>query len=68
MLIRLKLTSKITIAPRTISQLSRIGMKPNNVCFRLKWNDNRSTTNTKSMDNHWSTLKSSFICNRVSVV
>ena len=48
MLIKLKLTLNMTIAPNTINQLRSIGMKPSRVCFRLKWNDTNSTISTKN--------------------
>ena len=68
MLMRLNRTSKITIAPNTISQLDKIGIKPSRVCLILKWKLKKSTMSTKSMETHCSTLKSSFNWISVSVV
>ena len=68
MLMRLNCWPKMFMAPSTMSQLSRMGMKPSRVCLTLNRNDSHSTNSTKAIDSHCRRSKSLLIWSRVSVV
>ncbi len=68
MLMRLKDLPAKAIAPSTMSQLTRMGMKPSNVSLRRKRKLTSSTAATKSIDTHCRMLNSRFMVCSVSVV
>ena len=68
MFTRLKCMSNIAISPSTMSQLSRMGMKPSSVWRTLPRKLKNNTSRTNSIDTHCRMLKSPFSWFSVSVV
>ena len=68
MFIRLNFMPNKAIAPKTTSQLSKMGAKPRSVWRILKRKLNSNTTKTKAMLTHCKRLKSSLSAVSVSRV